>query len=295
MCDLTDALQDRFLHNICIGAKRDVLALSTDRPLAVVVGRSREAMRFRVHFWRAGELREFDLPETAQVYYFVQALGEDYLCVAGRCAPDEKNAHVFAGRDGEAPLRSWHAGDGIEDVQVAPNKQIWVSYFDEGVFGGTPMESNGLVCFGAEGELIFEFRKDCPALPAACEGMADCYALNVVSNRDTWLFYYTEFPLVHLRDLRFKEFFAPPREMVGSHAFAVCDTRRLFVGGYQFRGRLFWRDEANKSQVEIEVEDENGAAVNLARARTKVHGRGADLFLIDEAKVRVLSLQDIRF
>jgi len=36
-------------------------------------------------------------------------------------------------------LRSFHAGDGIQDVEAAGDGTIWVGYFDEGVFGGTSL------------------------------------------------------------------------------------------------------------------------------------------------------------
>ena len=291
LCDLTKELGERFFHRLCVGAKRDVLMLSTAKRPTWKGPRLKGTAQFRVHHWHAGSLREIELPETSQTFFYFQRLGEDYLCVAARCAPDESNAHVF---DAQGQLlRSWHMGDGIADVQVAPNEKIWVSYFDEGVFA---MKSDfygtqGLICLDKQGAPLFGFRNDCPAMPEECDGMADCYALNVASNRDTWLFYYTQFPLVHLRDLAFKQYFAPPPEMIGSHAFAVCDWRRLFVGGYHFKDKLFWRDEASKRQVEIEAVDEQGAPVTWKRCV----GRGADLFLIDDARVRMLSLNEVGF
>ena len=223
-------LGERFFHWLCLGAKRDVLMFSTAQAKPPLGVKHEGKRQFRLHHWHNGKIAEFDLPPTDQIFYYAQKIGENYLCVAGRCAREEQNAHLFDA-NGEL-LRSWHAGDGIEDVQVAPNGQIWVSYFDEGVFSGLPLGAQGLVCFNERGQILFQFRKDCPQLPEECDGMFDCYALNVASNRDTWLFYYTKFPLVHLRDLAFKEFFSPPPEMIGSHAFAVCDCRRLFVGGY---------------------------------------------------------------
>ncbi len=289
LCDLTDDLGERFLHHLCIGTKRDILMLSTSRELSVRVGRSPGPKQFRVQQWHNGDLREFELPSTPQVYYFVQALGEDYLCVASRCAPEESNAHLF---DAEGnSLASWHAGDGIEDVQIAPDGKVWVSYFDEGVFGDLPLGAQGLNCFDARGERLFGFRDDIVNLPDYAQGMADCYALNVASNRDTWLFYYTDFPLVQLREFRLKNVFAPTPEIAGSHAFAVCDSRRLFVGGYEHKNRLFWRDESSGRQVELEAVDEAGAPLRWNR----IYGRGADLFLCDDARVRMLSLNEIGF
>ena len=289
LCDLTDNLEGRFLHQLNIGAKRDVTLLSLATKLEPRGGRSKGPKNFRVHHWHAGDWHQFDLPPTPQIYYHAQPLGDNYLCVVSRCAPDEPNVHLFDETGNK--LSSFHAGDGIEDVQVAPDGKIWISYFDEGVFGDTPLGAQGLNCFNAAGKRLFGFVNDIVNLPAYARGMADCYAFNVASNRDTWLFYYTDFPLVHLREFGLKSVFAPTPEIVGAHAFAVCDTRRLFTGGYQYKSRSFWRDEASKRQVEIEAVDEAGAPVSWNRAC----GRGADLFLCDEARVRILSLNEIGF
>ncbi len=289
LCDLTPNLQGRTLHALNIGAHRDVSLLSTARPLQARAGRSPGPKNFRVHHWHAGTWREFDLPPTPQIYFHAQPLGDNFLCVASRCASDEPNAHLFDDR-GDA-LSSWHAGDGIEDVQIAPDGKIWISYFDEGVFSGSPLGAQGLNCFDETGARLFGFVGDIVNLPEYARGMADCYALNVASNRDVWLFYYTSFPLVHLRELKLKAVFEPAPEIIGSHAFAVCDSRRLFVGGYQRKGRIFWRDEARKLRVEIEVVDEAGEPVIWNRAC----GRGADLFLCDEARVYLISLNEVGF
>ena len=289
LCDLTAALNGRFLHGLNIGARRDVTLLSAGQEVSARAGRSQGAKNLRAHHWHAGDYHEFDLPPTPQIYFHLQPLGENYLCVASRCAPDEPNAHLFD-KKGVA-IASWHAGDGIEDVQISPDGKIWVSYFDEGVFGDMPLGAQGLNCFDARGERLFGYQTDIVNLPDYAQGMADCYALNVASNRDTWLFYYTGFPLVNLCELKLKAVFAPTPEITGSHAFAVCDSRRLFVGGYQHKGRIFWREEASKRQVEIAAVDEAGEAIGWNR----VYGRGADLFLCDHARVRILSLKEIGF
>ena len=289
LCDLTGELEGRFLHQLNVGAKRDVSLLSTARELGARGGRSRGPQEFRVHHWHAGTCNQFDLPPTPQIYFHVQPLGDNYLCVASRCAPDERNAHLFDNR-GNA-LSSFHAGDGIEDVQIAPDGKIWISYFGEGVFGDSPLGAQGLNCFDKTGERLFGFVSDIVNLPDYAQSFVDCYALNIASNRDTWLLYYTGFPLVHLRELKLKAAFEPTPEISGSHAFAVCDTRRLFVGGYQHKSRVFWRDEASQRQVEIETLDEAGEPIIWDRAC----GRGADLFLCDEARVRLLSLNEVGF
>ena len=52
--------------------------------------------------------------------------------------------------------RSLDLGDGSEDVQTTPDGRIWVSYFDEGVFGRT-IAKEGVVCFDLSGTPQFRY------------------------------------------------------------------------------------------------------------------------------------------
>jgi hypothetical protein len=90
-------------------------------------------------------------------------------------------------------------GDAIESIQSAADGRIWVSYFDEGVFGGG-IGQQGLVCFDSSGKHLFKYADFAEQndLPMIC----DCYALNVDPSGDVWLNYYTDFPLVRLREYR---------------------------------------------------------------------------------------------
>lgn len=283
LCDLTDELEGRRFHQLSIGAKRDVFVLSTLK--------NGRRPPLQINHWHNGIGQKVDLPEEAPMFHWVGAMVEGYLCVAGgwsRESSKEHNAFLFDPHGNL--LRSWHVGKGIADVQVSPKgRKIWVSYFDEGVLNGQ-LAQQGLNCFNAQGEHLFGFARDVDKSPDI-GSIIDCYALNIASDRDAWLFYHTDFPIVHLRDLEEKERFSPPPEMIGSDAFAVCDSRRLFAGGYRFKNQLFWRDEASQRQVKIEAVDENGDAIKWKN----LHGRGADLFLCDDAKVHILSLNEIGF
>ena len=108
------------------------------------------------------------------------------------------------GRDGHGAIydqsghfvRSIDLGDGIEDIQASSDGHIWVSYFDEGVFGGG-IGKYGAVCFDVHGNPQFKYSEyaEHQGLPF----ISDCYAMNVSGAGDVWLNYYTDFPLVHLR------------------------------------------------------------------------------------------------
>ena len=150
----------------------------------------------------------------------VQPLGEDVLLVDARLRGGEPNGRVYS-REGQYQ-RSILLGDGIEDVQVTADGVIWTSFFDEGVYGGK-IGAAGLLARDQSGQQIYEFEPD-----YGLDYISDCYALNVASESDVWFYYYTEFPLVHLRNLRIERFWVPP--VKSSHAFAVSGDVALFQG-----------------------------------------------------------------
>ena len=48
-------------------------------------------------------------------------------------------------------------GDARNDMQATPSGHIWVSYFDEGVYGRGVGSHQGLVCFDSAGNPIFKY------------------------------------------------------------------------------------------------------------------------------------------
>ena len=208
------------------------------------------------------------LPPTHENYHFVQPLGgDDWLLVRGRAKGNsDQSAHVY---DSAGTLsRSFHAGDGVEDIQTTEDGRTWVSYFDEGVFGDTTLGQAGLVCLDSSGEVTFRFND----LAARGTDIADCYALNVCSNREVWLCYYTDFPLVQLADGKIAETW-PGLSVKGSHAFAVSGRKVFFAGGYDNRNRLFLADlDTSKVQQHIPVDAEGNEITDFA-----AFGRGSRL------------------
>ena len=115
------------------------------------------------------------------------------------------NAKVFA-RDG-ALKREFLLGDGIRDVQATTDGRIWVSYFDEGIFGGSvmgePIGKPGLILWDRFGSRIFAYS---PPQELGLYGqMTECYGLNAVSDKDAWCYYLDmapsgTFPLISIRE-----------------------------------------------------------------------------------------------
>jgi hypothetical protein len=119
---------------------------------------------------------------------------------------------------------SLNLGDASEDLQTTAEGQIWVSYFDEGVFGGG-VGRQGLVCFDGAGVPVFQYGDfaDNNGLPP----IYDCYALNVAGNNDVWLNYHNEFPLVHLHDFALEQVWPNFGEM--SNSFALRQGAAYFM------------------------------------------------------------------
>ncbi len=115
-------------------------------------------------------------------------------------------------------------GDAIESIQTTTDGRIWVSYFDEGVFG-SGIGRQGLVCFDSSGKDVFRYADfaEQNGLPMIC----DCYALNVDMSGDVWLNYYTDFPLVRLHDNKLDRMWA--KFGVLGNAFAIRGDEIIYM------------------------------------------------------------------
>lgn len=121
------------------------------------------------------------------------------LIVQGRCLKDgdyiERNARRY-NVNGQL-IDAFSLGDGISDMQIDETDTIWVSYFDEGIFGNfgwdQPMGSAGVVAYTMNGQRIWD---------AGNYGIIDSYALNVSSSKEVYFYYYDDFYLVHLSEMK---------------------------------------------------------------------------------------------
>lgn len=204
----------------------------------------------------------------------VQPLPEGLLLASSRAAfrntGADKNGRVYS-PSGEQK-REILLGDGISSLQTTPKGRIWTGYFDEGVYGNSgwdpPLGASGLVAWDAQGQKTFEFQ------PIAVPTIDDCNALNVASEDDVWLCYYSDFPLVHLRNDRIVAVWRMPLE--SCRAFAVDDRHSLFAVG---RGgaltlRLFEirEQETPRLLADFKLEDPSGRPLETSHvsARAKV-------------------------
>jgi hypothetical protein len=158
---------------------------------------------------------------------------------------------------------------------------VWVSYFDEGVFGDDPLSQSGLACFDQDGTPAFRLGN----LPdPVLKSMADCYALNVCSDREAWLYFYTDFPLVRLLDSKLAGSWRMP--VAGSHGFAVDGDRVLLAGSYDRKNSLFLVRLGQSRAVELTPVDGRGRPLRKFRA----FGRRDRLFLATDGGLYVVDL-----
>lgn len=185
-------------------------------------------------------------------------------------------------RNGQANLysangvlkRSLILGDAIEDVQTLPNGQIWVSYFDEGIYGHDEFSRNGLICFDPFGEPIFRFGQY--AQENHLPWMDDCYALNVAMNGDVWVSYYSDFPLLLFRDLQLAQEW---REFgyVGK-GFAIRNDGVLYLS--RTSTLMLQSFGATSDPIQVDCVDENGNSLAQTSAKyLRCAARGSNLIL----------------
>jgi hypothetical protein len=187
-------------------------------------------------------------------------------------------------------------GDGIAGVQATSSGVIWTSYSDEGVFGNfgwnsrNSLGASGLVAWSSSGEKLYEFKR-----PDRLDAIVDCYAMNVPTDNDVWCYYYTEFPLVHLRNGRIVEYWKSP--IAGSRAFALGRGCVLFDGGYEDHDTYslckLTRDPALTIAKQFRLVDESGEPI-VAR---RVMGRGSSIYVIAQDaiyRVDILDCLEIR-
>lgn len=252
-----------------VGPDRAVYALHALGAYA----RGRPPPAYRVRAWLDGQcLLDARIDEEPHMLYALQPLGADLLLVS---VPPGKpvgaaNGKVYS-REGRL-LRELVLGHGIEHLQTTRKGAIWTAYFDEGVFGDDPVSAHGLAAWDSSGECTYRFHPDLAGLDYIC----DCYALNVADDRETWLYYYNQFPLVLVRECRVSRYWNVP--VAGAHAFAVRREHALFTGGYEQRDTLTLLRLGENAHCDVLARfrpcDEDGEALSADR----FHGRADTLY-----------------
>ncbi|ARK32622.1 hypothetical protein BkAM31D_23625 [Halalkalibacter krulwichiae] len=177
-----------------------------------------------IHIMKNDTIETVELKNVSLIPTAVDLFSDgSLLLVQSRCLKDgssvERNARRY-NRNGQL-ISAFTLGDGIEQMQIDETDTIWVSYFDEGVFGNFgwehPIGSEGLLAFTKDGEKLWG---------AGDYGIVDCYALNVTSSKEVYFYYYADSYLVQLtnrvEEIRYRiegetlqQFLMEPNGMIG--------------------------------------------------------------------------------
>ncbi|MEU7783046.1 hypothetical protein [Amycolatopsis sp. NPDC049159] len=218
------------------------------------------------------------------------------LVVGSRCrwrpAGPERNATVYDSTG--TPLLEGTLGDGIEHVRTTSRGEIWVGYFDEGVFGNfgwgepessPPVGASGLVRFSAALTREWEFSSQ-----NAGSSIDDCYALNVTDDT-VWACYYSDFPIVRVDE---DTVTGRHNEVHGAKALATDGSHVALYGGYRPDGNRLVTGVLTDDRFQVTGEhllaDPDGKPLP---AGTRVVGRGPDLHVIAGENWWRLGLEDL--
>ena len=244
-----------------------------------VTTRSYEVVR--IH---AGLRRRFELVNEPLQIGFLQPLGDEVLLVQARCQWGGGNVEPNAAVCGSSAqiARRFALGDGIADVRTAPSGAIWVSYFDEGVFGnrgshpGPPaIGSDGLVRFDAFGRREWSY----DSTHARTDQICDAYAFNLVREDDAWVYHYTEFPIVRVAGANYTVW---QPGVSGAIAMAVRHDAVLLFGDHDDAVSARVYGLRSKQLTAVNIVDHEGARFGR---RTRAFGVGPVLYLLRRSTV----------
>jgi hypothetical protein len=198
--------------------------------------------------------------------YHVQRYGEGWLLADSRGG----SATIYDATG--KILKELDLGDGSKDVQTTAQGNIWVSYFDEGVFGDG-IGSAGLVCFDRTGKPLFNYAEWAEKTQAPF--IDDCYALNVMTDDEVWLSYYSGFPLVRIKRFELENIWKEFGSI--SHGFAIRSGTVVYKKAY-VRNQLFRCSLDSPCNHEpLEVVDQNGGTIE---GEWTIAARGPALYLM---------------
>ncbi|SRR6266566_4768543 len=259
-----------------VGPNFDVLVVAADTPFDA--RRAGQPSRYRVYKGADKSVLSF-APFSAgrAAYMYVQPIDDqNFLLVTPWLYKGVENAGHIWSPDGTL-IGQLALGQGIEHLQTSARSDVWVGHNDEGVFSAN---EPGLACFDRTGKRVFSFadsvaNDDHPDVPP----IDDCYALNVASDDEVWLYYYSAFPLVRLLDKQLDGIW-PRVPGLGSHAFAVGKRCVLFAGDYGAPSSITrYFPESGRSEMGHAIAD--GQQLEFSRAM----GRADRLYLVANSAI----------
>jgi hypothetical protein len=177
------------------------------------------------------------------------------------------------------PTWTFRVGDGIEHLLTDESGDLWIGYFDEGVYGDDPLSTAGARRWSATGDALWAYSP-----PPGADWIAHCYALNV-DRRAAWVYPYTpymSFPLVEVGDgrpLRLRS-----TQVEGASGVAVHGEFVAFFGGYgQDRDRLVVASLGETSADTVATSRLRRADGTPVDRRRRVVSRGPRIYVQEES------------
>lgn len=245
-----------------LGTDKDILsALKKDRVSAWPLSAKASA---RIWIFDGDGLYESISFPLFQPFPIIDQFPDGSWLVANSRSRGDGNARVFSS-DGTEKGRI-ELGDGIEHLKIDKKNQIWVGWFDEGIFGNDdwqyqglkwPPSSTGIAAFSNQGKLVKS---------ASLSSIADCYALNVFNN-EAWSCTYTDFPIWQMNDQSENVWSS---NLSGIKALAVRYPYVLVAGGY--------RENINSISL---VKLEQDIAVKKITGNTNLISKKTEIQLLD--------------
>ena len=217
----------------------------------------------------------------------------EILLICARCRYEneneiDKNARIY-NLEGEL-LRDFIAGDGIQDVQVDNEGNIWTSYFDEGILGNfgwnQPIGSPGLICWNKDGQQIWEFEPI-----DGLDYMTDCYAMNIDADNNIWFYYYTDFPLVKLDNSKEIKFWNTDGR--GSSSLNISDNKILMADGYRQNDFILFEIQGDKFMKTKKVRFKNEENQDLNK-RNYMTSFGSNICFLKDNKIYLTDMNEIK-
>lgn len=118
---------------------------------------------------------------------------QHFLVVESRVSSANDANAALVNLDAAWAPRYFPVGDGVQDVLITANF-IVCTYFDEGIFGATPISHEGVAVFDKCGAFQFGYRT---RLKGAAVDIADCYAACHIAGDSIAFSPYDKFPLVN--------------------------------------------------------------------------------------------------
>lgn len=180
----------------------------------------------------------FENTELSQKFSFpmIRQINQDSFLIANsRISTNEENCFIYD-RKGKL-IRKFLAGDAIQDIEVIRDK-IVVTYFDEGVYGREGPNSEGLVIFDWNGNIVFQYNTK-----HGEQIISDCYCICKHGTNRVLLLPYTDFPLIELNLYTEEENrYEVPEILKGSTGLSSMEDEIFFHSPYHDkRGIYQWR------------------------------------------------------